>query len=368
MRIMSFNVNGLNSFQKFLANKNIAFNDYMSQILKVDILCVQEVRGNRKSLDKFYSLKNYVAFMSVMVNGYAGVCTFVRKGLNCDWKSDTLVNSQFNGKSVEICGKENGDRCETPVNEFKTSYLKKNSISGLNKLTKDKKKRSFFDEGRILITSHGNFTILNVYCPFLAEETYRSCDPADRDRVQMVMSFYRDIEMYARQTDNLIVCGDINAAYRLSDHYQYSRELIQIKSHMRPFNMINNDHPKATDLPYIFGNEEELEKYFFGCASRRWLHNFINDGLYIDAFAYKNEKPKYTCWNSLFGCRSKNWGTRIDYVLIHKSLKNKITDCKVLDGVLGSDHCPVYVDLEVYTKDVHVNIANKKNNLLNFLK
>jgi len=113
----------------------------------------------------------------------------------------------------------------------------------------------------------------------------------------------------------VIVCGDLNVAHR----------------------PIDLARPKQNTMSAGFTKEE-----------REWMDNFIDAGL-TDTFRYlyPNEENKYSWWSYRAGARARNVGWRIDYFLISKSLENKLIEAKVRDDIMGSDHCPVEIEIEL---------------------
>ena len=72
-------------------------------------------------------------------------------------------------------------------------------------------------------------------------------------------------------------------------------------------------------------------------------NNFIDTFRYL----YPNEKDSYTWWSYMGHAREKNIGWRIDYFITSKSLGKRIIDNKIHSRVLGSDHCPIELDIEI---------------------
>jgi len=81
---------------------------------------------------------------------------------------------------------------------------------------------------------------------------------------------------------------------------------------------------------------------------REWMDKLIEHG-YIDTFRHVkgNEVDRYSWWSYRAGARARNVGWRIDYFFVSDDLKEKIVDADILDAVMGSDHCPVKLVLEV---------------------
>ena len=76
------------------------------------------------------------------------------------------------------------------------------------------------------------------------------------------------------------------------------------------------------------------------------MTNFINSG-FTDTFRYfYPEKIKYSWWSYRFNARAKNVGWRIDYFLASKNALELVKDAFIMNDVMGSDHCPVGIDLK----------------------
>ena len=69
---------------------------------------------------------------------------------------------------------------------------------------------------------------------------------------------------------------------------------------------------------------------------------------FIDSFRYlyPEKKDCYSWWSYMANAREKNIGWRIDYFIVSKSIKKKIKDSFILQEILGSDHCPVGIEIE----------------------
>lgn len=389
MRIVSLNVNGLRAFDE---KNNGCFNEFCLNILKADIICLQEIKGSEGSLAKYFALKDYLNFSTFHKNkGRHGVSTLVRKNLYCS-------------KSEEI------------------------------------------EEGRILKTHHGNFVIYNCYLPYFDETT-------DGDKSEVIRVY--DKLKQSLDTKRTIICGDLNATYNITDHYQYYNELkglidikewatheriqdnrdlinfttlshkeleklahsssksetkevivenktksesnvrkgfkapdfaenkVLIKEKAMLFlkmkdaadeflddsllcGMVEKIRPSKIELPYSFYTFEKLEGYFLSVYQRSWLKDLVVK--YQDTFRMHNKKlEQFTCWNTIFNLRRINWGTRIDYILCTNDIE--CTNADIMPQILGSDHCPVYSDftIEKYEDDGK-NLVKRKNNLFDFLQ
>ena len=80
---------------------------------------------------------------------------------------------------------------------------------------------------------------------------------------------------------------------------------------------------------------------------RDWVTKFIDSG-FVDAFRKFNKEPgQYTYWDQITRARLRNVGWRIDYFFVSEKLIDKVKDCHILMEVLGSDHCPVVLEIDI---------------------
>jgi exodeoxyribonuclease-3 len=169
---------------------------------------------------------------------------------------------------------------------------------------------SRFDvEGRVLITESDGFTLLNAYFP---------SGQRGHDRVAYKLEFYDALLAHCRdlqaQGHRLIVCGDFNTAHQ-------------------PIDLARPAQNKKTSgfLP------EERE------ALSRWLENG-----FVDSFrALHPEEEAYSWWTYRSEARARNVGWRLDYFLVAEALMPFVQDACILGDVLGSDHCPVELRLDL---------------------
>ena len=197
------------------------------------------------------------------------------------------------------------------------SCAEKKGYSGVATYTKEKPIsvkygigiERFDIEGRILITEFTNFVLFNIYFPN---------GQKDDERLKYKMDFYDAILNYLNklkvQGKKLIVCGDYNTAH----------------------NEIDIKNAKAN------------EKYSgFLPIERAWIDKFISEG-YVDTFRYiHKDEVKYSWWSYRFKARERNAGWRIDYFFVTENLIENINSAEILNEVMGSDHCPVNITMNL---------------------
>ena len=163
-------------------------------------------------------------------------------------------------------------------------------------------------EGRVITAEFKDYFLVTVYTPNSKRELLR----LDYRQKEWDIDFLKYLKELERQKP-VIFCGDLNVAHQ----------------------EIDLKNPKTNHKNAGFTNQE-----------REGFTNFINAG-YIDTFReFNKEGGHYTWWSYMFQARLRNIGWRIDYFCISKSLKNILKNSTILKNVLGSDHCPVMLEIK----------------------
>jgi len=164
-------------------------------------------------------------------------------------------------------------------------------------------------EGRVITLEMENFYLITVYVP-------NSQDGLKR--LDYRMTWEDDFQAYLKKLEEkkpVVVCGDLNVAHQ----------------------EIDLKNPKSNRKNAGFTDEERAK-------FTQWL----NAG-FTDTFRhfYPDQKDIYSWWSYRFKAREKNAGWRIDYFVTSQSLDDKLVDAKIHTDVLGSDHCPVELLLDI---------------------
>ncbi len=161
-------------------------------------------------------------------------------------------------------------------------------------------------EGRVITLEMDDFYLVTCYTP-------NSQDGLKR--LDYRMTWERDFLAYLKRLDAgkpVILCGDLNVAH----------EEIDIKN------------PKTNRRNAGFTDEE-----------RKKFSTLLDNG-FTDTFRFKYpEEVKYSWWSYRFQARQKNAGWRIDYFVISNRLRERLVDARIHTDILGSDHCPVELEL-----------------------
>ncbi|MGD1118734.1 MAG: exodeoxyribonuclease III [Dehalococcoidales bacterium] len=196
------------------------------------------------------------------------------------------------------------------------AFPEKKGYSGVALYSQEKPQSVKYDfgggievEGRVIIAEYPDFTLCDIYFPN---------GQMNAERLAYKMKFYDVFLDYAdamvKAGKKLVICGDVNTAHKEMDLAR----------------------PKENSKRSGFLPEE-----------RAWVDKFIIHG-YVDTFRHFHKEPEqYTYWDMKTGARGRNVGWRIDYFFVSENLLNAVTGAFILPEVLGSDHCPIGITLNV---------------------
>ncbi len=192
----------------------------------------------------------------------------------------------------------------------------KKGYSGVAIYCKEKPKEVFYgmgiqdldNEGRLIGAKFKNFTIINGYFPNGGQGPHRL-----EYKLKFYEAFLKFIIKLRKNGENVIFCGDVNTAH------------------------------EAIDLARPKANEENTG---FLPIERAWITKVIENN-FIDIWREfnPNKKDVYTYWDQKTRSRDRNVGWRIDYFFIDKKIISKIKKASMLGDYLGSDHCPITLEL-----------------------
>ena len=197
------------------------------------------------------------------------------------------------------------------------NYAEKKGYSGVAAFTKKEPMNVTYGigveehdhEGRVITMEFENFYHVTVYTPN---------SQAENARLDYRMDWDDAFRAYVKGLDEkkpVIICGDLNVAHNEID-------LKNPKTNRRSAGFTDEERGKFTEL---------LEAGF------------------VDTFRhfYPDMKEIYSWWSYRFKAREKNAGWRIDYYVTSESLREKLVDAKIHTQVMGSDHCPVELEINL---------------------
>jgi exodeoxyribonuclease-3 len=166
-------------------------------------------------------------------------------------------------------------------------------------------------EGRVMLLEFGEFNLVNIYTPNSQQDLLR---------LQYRMEWEDDIRAWLAKIEKesgkpIVLCGDLNVAHR----------------------EIDLKHPRTNRLSAGFTDEE-----------REKMTLLLESG-YCDTFRhfYPDRREAYTWWSYIGKARERNTGWRIDYFIVSSSIVDKVAGAVIYDAIMGSDHCPVGISLDM---------------------
>ncbi len=206
---------------------------------------------------------------------------------------------------------------ETPGYHQYWNYAERKGYSGTAVFTKEEPLSVQFgigidlhdQEGRVITCEYDPFYLVTVYTPNAQPELAR---------LAYRMQWEEDFLAYLKSLDErkpVIFCGDLNVAHQ----------------------EIDLKNPKSNRGNPGFSDEER------GCFSRLVEQGFVDAFRYL----YPDRSGAYTWWSYRFNARKNNAGWRIDYFCLSKALLNCLEDCVIHSEVMGSDHCPIELNLQI---------------------
>lgn len=164
-------------------------------------------------------------------------------------------------------------------------------------------------EGRVITCEYDEFYLVCVYTPNAQQELKRL------DYRMLWEDAFRDFLVTLDLEKPVVVCGDMNVAHK----------------------EIDLKNPKTNRFNPGFSDEE-----------RQQFTNLLDAG-FIDSFRHihGDVEERYSWWSYRAAARTRNVGWRIDYFVVSDKLRDKIQGADIYDSILGSDHCPVYLQLNI---------------------
>lgn len=206
---------------------------------------------------------------------------------------------------------------ETPGYHQYFNYAEKKGYSGTAVFTKNEPVNVTYGigieehdhEGRVITLEYDEYYFITCYTPNSQSEL---------KRLDYRMKWEDDFLSYLKGLDSkkpVILCGDLNVAHK----------------------EIDLKNPKTNRRNAGFTDEE-----------REKMTCLLSSG-FTDSFRYfyPDMTGIYSWWSYRFKAREKNSGWRIDYFICSERLEGKLKDAKILTDILGSDHCPVELDIEI---------------------
>ncbi|KAB5559849.1 Endonuclease/exonuclease/phosphatase [Coniochaeta sp. 2T2.1] len=331
IRITTWNVNGIRNPFGYEPWREKRTFDAMFETLEADIVVMQETKIQRKDLtddmvlvpgwDVYFSLPKYK-------KGYSGVAIYTRNSKCCPIRAEEGITGILCSPTSSTSFRD------LPPEQQIGGYPKAGQLeSSVDESTLD-------SEGRCVILEFPAFVLIGVYSPATRDDS----------RTDFRLGFLEALDARVRNLvemgKQVVLTGDLN--------------------------IIRSDIDTAGLQETLRKNDMTVDE-FFSTPSRRFFNQLVFEGRVVGERDEGREQSvlwdlcrcfhpdrlgMYTCWETKKNARPGNYGSRIDYVLCSDGIKDWFSDSNIQEGLLGSDHCPVYATLkdtvEVEGKTVYV--------------
>lgn len=322
----------------------------MFDILETDIVVMQETKIQRKDLrddmvlvpgwDVYFSLPKYkkgnqcppqacrLSPANRQRVGYSGVAIYTRNSKCCPIRAEEGITGVLSppGSTTKFR--------DLPKDQQIGGYPRPDQISGsLDEAALD-------SEGRCVILEFPAFVLIGVYSPAIRDES------RDEFRLGFINAMDARVRNLVSMGKEVILTGDLNIVRSPAD-------TAGLQEQLRKENMLMDEY---LNMPH----RRFLNHLIFGGT----VHGERDEGREQPVLwdvcreHHPNRSGMYTCWNTKTNARPGNYGSRIDYILCSSGLKDWVEDSNIQEGLLGSDHCPVYATfrdaMEIDGKEVHM--------------
>ncbi|CZT15136.1 related to DNA lyase Apn2 [Ramularia collo-cygni] len=319
MRLTTWNVNGIrNPFSYPPWNTSRSF-QAMFDTLESDIVVMQELKIQRKDLrDDMVLVNGWDCYFSLPKHkkGYSGVGIYTRNAVCAPTRAEEGILGVLPSSSGTAYR-------DLPDNESIGGYPSELQIAEL-----EIDPAVLDAEGRCVVVEFPAFVLFGVYSPA------NSNGQRDDFRYGFVSALDCRIRNLVRDGKRVVLVGDLNvsrheidSAPTLEDMRKgnTSHEDFISSPNRRVFNQL------LIDGEVIGGRDEGRETGVLWDTTRLF---------------HPDRKGMFTCWETKVNARPGNYGARIDFVLVAETMRSWVQGADIQEGLLGSDHCPVYADFK----------------------
>lgn len=220
------------------------------------------------------------------------------------------------------------------------NYAVKKGYSGTGIFTKEEPMNVFYglgieehdQEGRVITLEFEDYYFITVYTPNSQSELAR---------LSYRMKWEEDFLAYLKkleETKPVIFCRDLKESQPSLTQ--------EAKPKKKPIIICGDFNVAATELD-LKNPKNNVKNAGFTPEEREKFKTLLDSG-FTDSYRYLHpDTEKYSWWSYRFKARERNAGWRIDYFLTSDSIKDKIKDAEILTDVMGSDHCPIELDIDI---------------------
>ncbi|RYP82532.1 hypothetical protein DL769_001638 [Monosporascus sp. CRB-8-3] len=331
LRITSWNVNGIRNpfgYQPWRENRTF---EAMFDILEADIVVMQETKIQRKDLrDDMVLVPGWDVYFSLPKHkkGYAGVAIYTKNSVCVPIRAEEGITGVLTPPNSSTSFRD------FPSDQQIGGYPKPGQLAGtVDEIALD-------SEGRCVILEFPAFVLIGTYAPANSDGTRDDYKTGYFDALDIRV---RNLVTMGKR---VVLTGDLNVVRGPID-------TANIAERLRKEGMTVED--------------------FFSTPTRRLFNQLVFGGDVLGERDEGREGPvlwdlgrlfhptrqgMFTCWDTKKNCRPGNFGSRIDYVLCSDNMKDWFVDSDIQEGLMGSDHCPVFATIsdivKIDGKEVHI--------------
>ncbi|KAH7386153.1 DNA lyase-like protein [Cadophora sp. MPI-SDFR-AT-0126] len=335
LRITTWNVNGIRNpfgYQPWRQERTFAA---MFDILEADIVVMQETKIQRKDLqDDMVLVPGWDVFFSLPKHkkGYSGVAIYTRNAVCAPIRAEEGITGVLTSPNSST------SFSNLPEDQQIGGYPTSNQLSdcAVDAATLD-------SEGRCVVIEFPAFVLIGTYCPANRDES------RDEFRIGFLNALDARVRNLVAAGKRVFLTGDLNIIREEMDTAKIDEQL------------------RKQGLT--------IEEYFSAPARRMFNQLLVGGKIYgerdegredpvmwdLCRSFHPTRTGMFTCWEQKINARPGNFGSRIDYVLCSQDWRDWFCESDIQEGLMGSDHCPVYcilkekVDVggvEVYLRDI----------------
>ncbi|OJJ61337.1 hypothetical protein ASPSYDRAFT_87882 [Aspergillus sydowii CBS 593.65] len=315
-RITTWNVNGIRNPFSYEPWRSTRTFESMFDILEADIVVFQETKIQRKDLrDDMVLVPGWDCYFSLprVKKGYSGVAIYTRNATCAPIRAEEGLTGAIYPPNSSTPFRD------LPEDQQVGGYP---TIEQLSQLEVDAE--TLDSEGRCVLLEFPAFVLIGVYCPANRDE---SRDAFRQNYLDLMDARVRNLVAMGKR---VFVTGDIN---------------------------ISRGEIDAAHAAENIKKGAITEDDFISAPARRLFNHLLSDGKVLGDRDEGREHPAlfdicrsfhpdrrgmYTCWEQRINARPGNYGSRIDYVLCSLNMQDWFYDSNIQEGLMGSDHCPVY--------------------------
>ncbi|KAM3068259.1 Class II abasic (AP) endonuclease [Clarireedia jacksonii] len=320
LRITTWNVNGIRNPFGYQPWRDKRTFSAMFDILETDIIVMQEAKIQRKDLrDDMVLVPGWDVYFSLPKHkkGYSGVAIYTRNAVCVPIRAEEGITGVLTPPNSTTSFRD------LPKNEQIGGYPTGAQLSDyfLDAATLD-------SEGRCVVLEFPAFVLIGVYCPANRDES------RDEFRLGFLNALDTRVRNLVAEGKRVFLAGDLNI---IRDEIDTANAEEQLKKQGMTVEQYVSTPARRLFNHLVVGGRVVGERDEGRETEIMWdlCRGF-----------HPERKGMFTCWDTKLNTRPGNFGSRIDYVLCSKEWKDWFQDANIQEGLMGSDHCPVYATLK----------------------